>query len=165
MADHEVSDDKFEIDATIKMQDSSGSTKTIRIDQAKLMDQFFIQRDLSSISDKPFFSIATVEWGYGFIEQVNGQDSVKDIPTDSLGLDTVLAENVPARSYPNNIITLRCVLPAGTVTKGSVYYFSALNVKDGKGNSIIKAVVLPIPVTSERLLQFDLEIRKIPAGA
>ena len=81
------------------------------------MDQFFIQRDLSSIADSPFFKIATVEWGYGFIEQVNGQDSVKDIPTDSLGLDTVLAENVPARSYPNNIITLRCVLPAGTVTK------------------------------------------------
>ena len=45
-----------------------------------------------------------------------------------------------------------------------MYHFSALNVKDGKGNSVLKAVVLPIPITSERLLQFDLEIRKISGG-
>ena len=72
MTHHEVPDEKFEVEASITMQDASGGESKIRIDQAKLMDQFFIQRDLSAIADTPFFKIATVEWGYGFIEQVGG---------------------------------------------------------------------------------------------
>ena len=165
MVKNEVADDKFEVEAAITVKNKSGGESKVRLDQAKLMDQFFIQRDLSAIADTPFFKIATVEWGYGFIEKIGGNDSVVDIPTNSQGLDSVLVENTPTKTYPNNVITLRCVLPAGSVSKGNVYHFSALNVKDGRGNSILKAVMLPIPVTSERLLQFDLEIRKVPVGA
>lgn len=138
--------------------------KSVRIDQAKLMDKFFTERDLSSISSAPFFKINTAEWGYGFIEQIEGKDSVIDIPTTSTGLEDVLTENKPDLSYPNNVITLRCVLPAGSVPEGEVYYFSALNIKDAKGNCILVCAVLPIPVTNDRLLQFDIEIRKIEAA-
>lgn len=135
--------------------------QAIRLDQAKLMDKFFTERDLSSIDPNPFFKISSVEWGYGFIEKIDGKDSVVDIPTDSTGLDDVLEENIPNLSYPNNVITLRCVLPAGTVPEGDVYYFSSLNIKDAKGNCILVCAVLPIPVTHDRLLQFDVEIRKV----
>lgn len=140
---------------------ASVNGQPIRLDQAKLMDKFFTERDLSSISPEPFFKINSVEWGAGFIEQINGKDSVIDIPTDSAGLDDVLDENEPNLSYPNNVISLRCVLPSGTVPEGEVYYFSALNIKDAKGNCILVCAVLPIPVTHDRLLQFDVEIRKV----
>lgn len=131
---------------------------TITISSSKLMDRFFTARDLSSISEVPFFRIATVEWGYGFIEQVDGKDSVALIPTDSTGLETIVFENTPDLSYINNIIGLRCVLPAGAVPDGQVKTVSALSVKDAQGNCIAISAVLPIPVTSDRLLQFDIEI-------
>ncbi|MGF1905263.1 hypothetical protein [Aliivibrio salmonicida] len=158
MSTNNINEAKESVEVSLKV-----NGQNIRIDQSKIMDKFFTERDLSTISNSPFFKINSVEWGYGFIEQVDGKDSVIDIPTDSTGLETVLAENTPSLSYPNNIITIRCVLPANTVPENDVYYFSALNIKDAKGNCIIVCAVLPIPVTSDRLLQFDIEIRKVEA--
>ncbi len=143
---------------TINAQ-ASIDNQPIVIEDAKLMDKFFTERDLSCIAQVPFFSIATVEWGYGFIEQIDGKDSVAPIPTDSTGLETVVHENTPDLAYVNNVISLRCVLPAGVVPENEVKMVSAINVKDAKGNSIAISAVLPIPVTSDRLLQFDIEIQ------
>jgi len=137
---------------------------SVVIDNAVLMDKFFTERDLSSIAPVPFFTIASVEWGYGFVEEIDGKPSVTNIPTDSKGLESVLHENTPDRSYVNNEINMRCVLPAGVVEKGKVFNVSALNIKDAKGNSIAICAVIPIPVTSDRLLQFDVII-KVQGGA
>jgi hypothetical protein len=133
----------------------------ITLSNATLMDRFFVLRDLSTIDNTPFFKIATVEWGYGFIEQVDGSDSVMTIPTTADGLETVLDENVPDLSYVNNVINLRCVLPAGAVAEGDVYNFSAISVKDAEGNCIAISAVLPIPLTNNRVLQFDIQIEVV----
>lgn len=145
--------------------DDAGVTASIVIERAELMDRYFTIRDQSAIAAVPFFRIATVEWGYGFIEQVGGKDSVAMIPTTSTGLDTVLYENVPDLAYVNNVISLRCVMPAGVVPEGQVEEVSAVNIKDAQGNCLAISVVLPIPVTSDRLLQFDIEIRIVDGDA
>lgn len=132
---------------------------SVVIDNAVIMDKFFTERDLSAIAPVPFFRIATVEWGFGFIEMIGGKPSVTAIPTDSTGLESVLHENTPDLSYVNNEINMRCVLPAGVVPQGEVSNVSALNIKDAKGNSIAICAVISIPVTSDRLLQFDVIIK------
>lgn len=123
------------------------------------MQAFYEQRDLSAIAETPFFKIATVEWGYGFIENAGGELSLADIPNDATGLETVLYENAVDLSYINNTINLRCVLPSGVVAEGETFDVSAINIKDAQGNCIAVSAVLPIPVTSDRILQFDLQIQ------
>jgi hypothetical protein len=129
------------------------------MEKAVLMDKFFTERDLSAIAAVPFFRIATVEWGYGFIEQVGGEDSVTNIPTTSTGLASVFYENVPDLTYVNNTIMMRCMLPAGVVPEGDTVEISAVNIKDAKGNCIAISAVTPIPITIDRLLQFDILIQ------
>lgn len=162
MAD--LTEQSINVSATAGILDA-GVLGEVVIERAVLMDKYFTERDLSTISPTPFFKIASVEWGYGFIEQVGGKDSVAEIPTNSTGLDSVLHENVPDMTYVNNIISLRCVMPAGVVPDGSSESISAINIKDAKGNSLAITAVLPIPVTKDRLLQFDLEIKVTAGGA
>ncbi|WP_432773861.1 hypothetical protein [Vibrio parahaemolyticus] len=130
------------------------------LEDSLLLDRYYEQRALSMlpIGSEPYFQLADIDWGYGFIEDVGGKPSVAPIPSEVESLERVFATNRPVYNFINGQIVITCNLPAGSIPAEQSEQFSCIGVKDKDNKYVIIAVTQPIWVYSDRGISCEIVI-------
>ena len=132
----------------------------IKLEDSILLERYYTQRALSMlpIGGDAFFQLGDIDWGYGFIEPIDGKPSVSPIPSFVETLENVFHTNTPVYNFINGQIIITCNLPAGSIPKDQSEQFSCIGVKDKDGEYVIIAATQPIWLYSDRGLACEIVI-------
>jgi len=125
---------------------------TVVLYDAQLMTRYYERRAQASINLISDFKLGQVVWGDGFEDTVDGQPSVATIPLDTAAIPDIFLTNDPIYTYANGRITIRAVLPAGSVAEGTQSKFTALGVLDDQGGLVAVLASTPIWINDKRSL-------------
>lgn len=126
---------------------------TIKLYDAKLLRRYYDRRALSSIGKTTTkFQLLKAAWGKGFVKTVGGIPSVTDIPLDTTAIEGVFATTNLILSYASGKITVRAVLPTGSVPAGQQHEFTALGILDEENKLVAVMASTPIFVHDKRSL-------------
>lgn len=128
---------------------------TIVLYDAKLLMRYFERRAKASIGLEPTFRLGQVVWGGGFEATVDNQPSVANIPLDTQYIPNVFLTNTPIYTYANGRITVRAVLPAGSVPAGTQQKFTSLGIVDDQGGLVAVLASTPIWIHDKRSLAVE----------
>lgn len=125
----------------------------IKLYDAKLLRRYYDRRALSSIGKTTTkFQLCKAVWGKGFVTTVSGVPSVSDIPLDTTAIQGVFATTSLILSYASGKITVRAVLPTGSVPAGQQFEFSALGILDEENKLVAVMASTPIFMHDKRSL-------------
>lgn len=125
----------------------------LKLYDAKLLRRYYDRRALSSIGKTSTkFELKKAIWGSGFVKLVNGIPTVADIPLDTAELKGVFATTSLILSYASGKITVRAVLPTGSVPAGQQVEFSALGLLDEEDKLVAVMASTPIYMHDKRSL-------------
>lgn len=125
----------------------------IKLYDAKLLRRYYDRRALSSIGKTTTkFQLCKAQWGKGFVKTTNGVPSVTDIPLDTSQIEGVFATTDIILSYASGAITVRAVLPAGSVPAGQQREFTALGIIDEENKLVAVMASTPIFIHDKRSL-------------
>ncbi|WP_270820503.1 hypothetical protein [Aeromonas sp. Y311-2] len=128
----------------------------IKLYDAKLLRAYYDNRALSSIGkSNTSFRLSKAVWGKGFQTTVGGKPSVGNIPLDTSKIDGVFATTDLVLSYVSGRITVRAVLPTGSVPAGELHEFSALGILDESNTLVAVMASTPITVHDRRSLSVE----------
>lgn len=119
------------------------------------MTRYFERRAKASINLEPTFKLGQVVWGGGFETIVDGEPSVAAIPLDTAGIPNAFLTNTPIYTYANGRITVRAVLPAGSVPAGTQKKFTSLGILDDQGGLVAVLASTPIWIHDKRSLAVE----------
>jgi hypothetical protein len=129
---------------------------TVTMESATIMDRYYDQRALSSISETPFFKFTDVAWGNGFVSyDENNKPSVDVIPSNVSTISGEFHRNAPELTYSNGAITIRATITVGELASDVNAEFSALYALDNEGKVIAAFAVTPIWMNSRRSLTVE----------
>ncbi|MGL5294688.1 MAG: hypothetical protein ACRC9V_13150 [Aeromonas sp.] len=129
---------------------------TIKLYDAKLMRRYYDQRALSSIGKTTLpFKLLKAAWGSGFVETIGGNPSVTDIPIDTSVIQGEFARTDLITSYSAGRITIRAVLPTGSVAAGTSHEFTALYILDQENEVVAIMASTPVSVHDKRSLSVE----------
>lgn len=135
--------------------------QNIVLEASELLDKYYDERALSCLPNgyDPFFQFSNqIEWGYDLIEEVNGKPSCLPVPKDKQTLEGVFHTSTANFSYIGGKIIVTANISAGTLPDGAQHQFSAVGLKDTKGNYILISVTQPVWVYSHRGISLELTI-------
>lgn len=138
------------------------SSVNIVLEASELLDKYYDERALSCLPNgySAFFQFSDqIEWGYDLIEMVDGKPSCKPVPKNKQSLAGVFHTSKANFSYIGGDIVITASIPANTLPKGTQEHFSAVSLKDTKGNYVLIAVTQPVWVYSHRGLSIELIIK------
>lgn len=125
----------------------------IKLYDAKLLRRYYDRRALSSIGKTTTkFQLCKAVWGKGFVTTIDGVPSVADIPLDTTEIQGVFATTDLILSYASGKITVRAVLPTGSVPPGQQFEFSALGILDEENKLVAVMASTPIFMHDKRSL-------------
>lgn len=119
------------------------------------MTRYFERRAKASINLEPTFKLGQVVWGNGFETTVDGQPSVDAIPLNTAAIPNIFLTNTPIYTYANGRITVRAVLPAGSVPAGTQHKFTSLGILDDLGGLVAVLASTPIWIHDKRSLAVE----------
>lgn len=122
---------------------------------AKLLTRYFERRAKASIGLETTFKLGKVVWGNGFESSVDGQPSVANIPLDASAIPNVFLTNDPIYTYANGRITVRAVLPAGSVPANTQQKFTSLGILDDQNGLVAVLASTPIWIHDKRSLAIE----------
>lgn len=129
--------------------------ETIVLYDAKLLTRYYERRAKSSINLEPTFRLGKAVWGNGLTVTIGGKPSVAPIPMDMAAVPGKFAEVTPIYTYANGRITVRAVLPAGSVPAGQQREFTTLGLLDDKGGLVCVMASTPIWIHDKRSLTIE----------
>lgn len=125
----------------------------LKLYDAKLLRRYYDRRALSSIGRTATkFQLLKAAWGRGFNTLIDGVPTVGDIPLDTAAIEGVFATTDLILSYAAGVITVRAILPAGSVPAGSLHEFTALGILDEENGLVAVMASTPIFVHDKRSL-------------